>query len=228
MRFKVRSPAEALTAVLAVEGFHARVQLLMGFVGVGVYEALAAFFAAKRLLARVLPLVHSEVALLREGFATVHTGVGPFPSVNSLVAFQVGLGEEAHAAMRADKRLLAAVSPLVSSEGAYRGKALATGAAGEWSLIRVGGHVLPQLIGKAKDLLTQRAHVRLLDFVLSEVDAEKLLAAKTFSTVLAGMQSVPAVERLLVSFQVVQVRERLPAGLALNQLSCRCSPTGVS
>lgn len=214
MSLEMRSSPKTLPTKLTAESFDSRVELLVGFEGVGVYEGFSTVLASEGLFARVNPFVCLEVALLGKALPTVFAQVWLFSSVNSLVVVQVRLGEKLGAALQANKGLLAIMRSLVRSEDAYQGEALSTCGAGERSLVTVTHHVIPQVVGQAKHLVAERAFVRFFHLVVSAVDLEEASGAEALSTLLASVRCFSAVELLLVSSQVVEVGEGLSADFA--------------
>lgn len=149
-----------------------------------------------------------------KALAAVFAQVWLFSSVNSLVVVQVRLGEEPGTALQADKVLLASMRSLMSSEDAYQRKALPTCGAGEWSLVPVTHHVIPQVVGQAKHLVAERAFVGFFHLVVSAVDLEEASGAEMLAALLASVRRFSAVELLLVSSEVVEVGEGLSTDFA--------------
>jgi len=220
MRLEVRSSPKALPAELAAEGSDSRVELLVGFERVRVYEGFPAVLAPEGSLARVQSFVCLEVPLLSEALPAVFARERLFSSVNPLVVIQVRFGEEPGTALQAHKPLLAAVCSLVRSEDALQREALATCGTGERPLVTVTRHVIPQVVWQAKRLLAELAFVRFLHLVDPPVDLEEASVGEALATLLASVRSFSTVELLLVSPQVTEEGEGFPTGSACVLISC--------
>lgn len=214
MSLEMCSSPKTLPAELAAKCFDSRVELFVGFEGVGVYKAFAAVLASEGLFTGVQPFVRFEVALLSEALPAVFARVWLFTSVNSLMVVQVRLGEEPGTALQADKVLLTTMCSLMRFEDAHQREALTTCGTGEWSLATMTHHVVPQVVWQAKCLLAECAFVRFFHLVDSPVDLEEASAAEMLSALLASMRCFSTVELLLVPSEVTEVGEGLSTGSA--------------
>lgn len=214
MSLEMCSSSKTLPAELTAKCFDSRVELFVGFEGVGVYKAFAAVLASEGLFTCVQPFVCLEVALLSKALPAVFARVWLFTSVNSLMVVQVRLGEEPGTALQADKVLLTTMCSLMRFEDAHQREALTTCGTGEWSLATMTHHVVPQVVWQAECLLAECAFVRFFHLVDSPVDLEEASAAEMLSALLASVRCFSTVELLLVSSEVIEVGEGLSTGSA--------------
>uniref|UniRef100_A0A2D4JGK9 Uncharacterized protein n=1 Tax=Micrurus lemniscatus lemniscatus TaxID=129467 RepID=A0A2D4JGK9_MICLE len=87
------------------------------------HEALVALRALMGPLTSMDALVHGQVSRLAEGLPTFVAGIGLEALVGSLMPAKAGGVAEHASALRAEKRFLARMGPLVALEGGQLGEA---------------------------------------------------------------------------------------------------------
>lgn len=206
---------ECLPAQIAHERLPGSVDEHVGLELVVVGEALPALGAGEGLLPGVDAQVPLQVVVQAEPGSTDVTGEGLLPGVDHAVSLQSRarpVGPVAHGACeRGDacvfplmhgqgvgvfECLLAhcalvffrvGVNHLVEAEGVFALELLPAGGAAERSLLRVHGHVTPQLDRCLARLVTKMALQHLLPFVVAQqVVLQRALDSECFATLIAG------------------------------------------
>lgn len=137
---------EALPTLAALVGSLSRVKPVvhLQFLGSGV--AFPADAADERPLFNVSLVVCCQIGVDAEGLPADGARVGPLPRVAHLMQLEGGSGVEASAALGAEEGFLPGVNALVDLDVALVDELLPTVGAGVALLLRVGLHVLLQLV----------------------------------------------------------------------------------